>query len=93
MFGIASPFSIDLSDLEYSSDIHKIRFRIKTEPDISELLQDPLGEILPKSLPFLKLNGDTLEVSIEDSSAAEILEELRMENNIVTLKINLRRKQ
>jgi len=90
MLGISTSYSIDLTELEYSSDTHTIRCRIKTEPEISGFLHGPIESMLKKSLPFLKLKGDSLEVNIEDSKAANILEDLKMENNTITLNVNLK---
>lgn len=58
MLGIVSSYTIDLSDLEYPSDECIIRFRIKTEPEISRFLQDPSAKILTKTLQFLRYEGE-----------------------------------
>lgn len=90
MLGIATSYSIDLTDLEYSIDAHTIRCRIKTEPEISGRMQGLIESMLKKFLPYLELNGDSLEVNIEHSKAGNILEDLRVENDTITLNINLK---
>ena len=90
MLGITTSYSIDSTDIEYDSSTHIIKCKVKTDPEISVLLRGPIESMLQKSLPFLKLNGDTLEVNIEESKAANILENLKMENNTITLDVNLK---
>ena len=90
MLGITTSYSIDITDIKYDSSTHIIKCKVKTDPEISVLLRGPIESMLQKSLPFLKLNGDTLEVNIEESKAANILENLKMKNNTITLDVNLR---
>ena len=90
MLGITTSYSIDITDIEYDSLTHIVKCKVKTDPEISGLLRGPIESMLQKSLPFLKLNGDTLEVNIEESKAANILENLKMKNNTITLDVNLR---
>ena len=90
MLGITTSYSIDITDIEYDSLTHIVKCKVKTDPEISGLLRGPIESMLQKSLPFLKLNGDTLEVNIEESKAENILENLKMKNNTITLDVNLR---
>ena len=90
MLGITTSYSIDITDIEYDSLTHIVKCKVKTDPEISGLLRGPIDSMIKKSLPLINLNGDTLEVNSEESQVANIQEDLKMENNTITLDVNLK---
>ena len=90
MFGIYDKYTISLSFLGYSPDRKNLRFRVRTEPNISGIVRIILQDKLHKSCPFITLTGDILTLSLKDTGATKYLEDIQIKDDTITIKVNWR---
>ena len=90
MFGISNSYTLFLSFLEYSPKTHVMRFKVKTQPAINGILRGLLLKHLQKKYPFMKLNGETLEIDFNETRAGEFIKSIQMKNGTIAIEINWR---
>ena len=90
MFGISIAYTIKLVFLGYLHDLQIIKFRLETDPKISIIVREIIEENLHDSYPYISLKGNIVKVHLKDIGVKNILEEIQMEGNRITIKIKWR---
>ena len=90
LFGISDAYTIKLVFLGYSKDIQIIKFRIETDPKISIIVRDVIEAKLCQSYPFINLSGDIVRVHLKDIGVNNFLEDIKMEDDKITIKVKWR---
>ena len=90
LFGISNAYTIKLVFLGYSQDSQIIKFRIETEPKISIIVREVIEEKLHDSYPFLNLRGDIVKVHLKDIGVRNILEDIQVKDDKITIKVKWR---
>ena len=62
MLGISSTYTVNLFFLDYSPKTRVMRFKVRTQPAINGLMRGLLQKRIQKKYPFMKLNGETIEI-------------------------------
>ena len=90
MFGFYDKYTINLSFLGYSPDRKILRFRVRTEPNISGIVRIILQDKLNKSCPYITLTGDILTLNLKDTGATKFLEGIQIKDDTITIKVKWR---
>ena len=90
MFGISGSYTINLFFLEYSPKTHVMRFNVRTQPVINGFMRDLLRKHIKKKYPFMKLNGEILEIDFNENRAGEFIKDVQMKNGNIAIQINWR---
>ena len=90
MFGISNAYTIKLVFLGYSQDSQLINFRIETEPKISIIVREIIEDKLHDSYPFINLTGDIVKVHLKDIGVRNILEDIQVKDDKITIKVKWR---
>ena len=90
MFGISGSYTINLFFLEYSPKTRVMKFKVRTKPEINGVMGGLLRKHIKKKYPFMKLNGETLEIDFNETRAGEFIKGIQMKNGSVAIQINWR---
>ena len=90
MLGISNTYTVNLFFLDYSPKTHVMRFRVKTQPTVNGLMRGLLQKRIQKKYPFMKLNGDTLKIDLNENRAGEFIKDIQMKNGSIAIQINWR---
>ena len=90
MFGVNNSYTLFLSFLDYSPKTHVMRFKVKTQPAINGVMRGLLRKHIRNKYPFIKLNGETLEIDFNETRAGEFIKDIQMKNGNIAIQINWR---
>ena len=90
MFGISNAYTIKLDFLGFSPDSQIIKFRIEADPTISIIVREIVEDKLRESCPFINLSGNIVKVCLKDIGVRNILEDIQIKDDKITIKVKWR---
>ena len=67
-----------------------MKFKVKTQPEVNGFMRGIFQKRIQKKYPFMKLNGETLEIDFNETRVGEFIKDIQMKNGSVAIQINWR---